>query len=457
MAIQQSGIELGQVTREWVERDRKVVLGWRHRPRVIFERGRGVRLWDVEGNEYLDFVSGHISLLLGHNHPALLEVLQAQAQDLWHHYKYFAARPVIEFAELLGEALPGDLGVTNFTAVGSESNEVAMRIARAVTRHFDFVSVVRGLHGGTFGVEGLNSIGGKRKRHLGPMLAPSRVNAIVTPDCYRCPINLTYPSCNIACLDVSDDLIARLTTGEVAAIFAETILGSGGMIVPPPGWLAKLKRLAEKWGALLVLDEVQVSPAKTGKLWCFEHEGVAPDVLALGKGIGAGTPIGAAITTPELAEKARAGDCGVPWAGTYAGHALYAAIAKRQLEILIEQDFASRAARLGERLMAGLRDLQTRYEMIGDVRGRGLYVGVEIVKDRETKEADDPMAHRVRWNALEEGLLITASNNVVKMFPALTITEDEIDEGVSKIERAVLRAQEGHPRDVTVFTDSTVI
>ena len=456
MTVEQSGVQLGRATQEWIERDRKVVLGWRHRPQVIFERGSGLRLWDVDGNEYLDFVSGHISLLLGHNHPALLEALSAQAQDLWHHYKYFAARPVIEFAELLAEALPGDLGVTNFTAVGSESNEVAMRIARAVTKRFDFVSVIRGLHGGTFGVEGLNSIGGKRKRGLGPMLSPSRANAILTPSCYRCPINLTYPSCNIACLDVSDELIERTTTGEVAAIFAETILGTGGMIVPPPGWLAKLKALAEKWGALLILDEVQVSPAKTGKLWCFEHEGVIPDVLTLGKGIGAGTPIGATVTTPDLAEQAR-GQCGVPWAGTYAGDSLYAAVARRQLEILIEQDLSGRAAVMGERLLAGLREIQSRYELIGDVRGRGLYVGVEVVKDRVTKEPDNAAAHRVRWNAMEEGLLVTASDNVVKMFPALVISEAEIEEGLAKLERAVRRAQEGHPRDVTVFTEGTVV
>ncbi len=170
-------------TATWIERDDRAVLGWRHFPRVVFERGQGLRLWDVDGHEYLDFVSGHISLLLGHGHPELRQALIEQSAKLWHHYKYFAAPSVIEFAEVLKSALPPELDMVNFAAVGSESNEIALRIARGVTRAFDLVAVIGGLYGGTLAAESLNSIGGARKRNLGPLLSPSRTSTVLTPYC----------------------------------------------------------------------------------------------------------------------------------------------------------------------------------------------------------------------------------------------------------------------------------
>ena len=443
-------------TADWVRRDDAAILGWRHLPRVVFERGQGLRLWDVDGREYLDFVSGHISLLLGHNHPELREVLIEQSAKLWHHYKYFAATPVIEFAETLKAALPEGLDVVNFAAVGSEANEIALRVARGVTKAFDVVAVIGGLYGGTLTVEGLNSIGGPRKRHLGPLLNPARTSTILTPDCYRCPIGLKYPSCDIECVKASEELTERVSTGDVAAIITESILGAGGMIVPPPEWLPRLKAMAERLGALLILDEVQVAPFKTGRTWCFEHSGIVPDVLALGKGIGAGMAITAMATRQDLADRAREAEVGIPWAGTFAGEPLYAAVAKRSFEILLAGNYAHRAAERGEYLMSRLRDLQQRHEVIGDVRGRGLYIGVEIVKDSIGRARDNAMMHRIRWNALEEGLLVAGSSNVLKMFPALIIEPADIEEGVEKLERAIKRAIEGHPRGVTRFTTTSV-
>lgn len=442
-------------TRELRAREDKHLLAWHHEPRIIFKEARGVRLWDVDGREYLDFVSGHINLLLGHNHPELVQALAEQASKLWTHYKYYTTDTTIAFSELLAEALPDGLDVLNFTTTGSEANEVAMRLARGATGRFDMVSVIRGLHGGTFAVESLTSIGGPRKRGLGPMLMPARANAVLPPYCYRCPINLKFPSCKLACLDASDEMIERTTTGEVAAIFAETIMGSGGMIVPPEGWLPKLKRLAEKWGALLVLDEVQVSPAKTGSLWCFEQFGAQPDILTLGKGTGGGMSIGAAVTSREIVDKAKETGCGIPWGSTFVGEALDAAVAKRQLEILIRDGFAQRAARLGEHFMKRLNELKDRYDVVGDVRGRGMYVGVEIVTDKATKQKNGKLMQRIRYNAIDNGLLIGGSGNVLKIFPALVISEAELDEGVAIIERAIRLALDGHPRGVERFSEGS--
>jgi len=431
------------------------LLAWHHQPRIVFQRGQGMRLWDVDGREYLDFASGHINQLLGHNHPELVQALAEQAAKLWSHYKYYTTDTTIEFAQRLAESLPEGLDVLNFTTTGSEANEVAMRVARGATGRFDMVSIVQGLHGGTFAVESLTSIGGPRKRGLGPMLMPARANAVLAPYCYRCPINLQHPSCGLACLDVSDEMIERTTTGEVAAIFAETILGSGGMIVPPPGWLPKLKQLARKWGALLVLDEVQVSPAKTGTLWCFEQFEVQPDILTLGKGTGGGMSIAAAVTSHEIADEAKKAGCGIPWGSTFVGEALDAAVAKRQLEILIRDGFAARAARLGAHFMGKLNELKERHEVIGDVRGRGLYVGVEIVTDRKTKARNGPLMQRIRYNAIENGLLLGGSGNALKIYPALVATEADLDEGVAIIDKAIRLALDGHPKDVDRFSEGS--
>jgi 2,2-dialkylglycine decarboxylase (pyruvate) len=445
----------GSLTREFGAREDKHLLAWHHQPRIVFKRAQGVQMWDVEGREYLDFVSGHINQLLGHNHPELVQALAEQASKLWSHYKYYTTDTTIEFAETLAQALPDGLDVLNFATTGSEANEIAMRLARGATGRFDMVSVIRGLHGGTVAVESLTTIGGPRKRGLGPLLMPARANAVLAPYCYRCPINLKFPSCQLACLDASDDLIERTTTGEVAAIFAETIMGSGGMIVPPEGWLPKLKRLAKKWGALLVLDEVQVSPAKTGTLWCFEQFGAQPDILTLGKGTGGGMSIGAAVTSREIADEAKKNGCGVPWGSTFVGEALDAAVAKRQLEILIRDGFAKRAAKLGEHFMQRLNELKDRYDVVGDVRGRGMYVGVEIVTDKETKRKNGPLMQRIRYNAVANGLIIGGSGNVLKIFPALIITEQELDAGVAIIDRAIRLALDGHPRGVERFSEGS--
>ena len=443
------------ISRKMHAREDQHLLAWHHQPRIVFQKAAGVRMWDVDGRRFLDFVSGHINQLLGHNHPELVQALAEQSTKLWSHYKYYTTDTTIEFAERLAESLPDGLDVLNFTTTGSEANEVAMRLARGATGRFDMVSVIQGLHGGTFAVESLTTIGGPRKRGLGPMLMPARANAILPPYCYRCPINLKFPSCKLACLDTSDEMIERTTTGEVAAVFAETIMGSGGMVVPPEGWLAKLKRLAQKWGALLVLDEVQVSPAKTGSLWCFEQFGAQPDILTLGKGTGGGMSIGAAVTSREIADKARETGCGIPWGSTFVGEALDAAVAKRQLEILIRDNYAARAKRLGEHFMQRLNELKDKHDVVGDVRGRGMYVGVEIVTDKTTREKNGKLMQRIRYNAIDNGLLIGGSGNVLKIFPALIITEDELDEGVAILDRAIKLALDGHPRGIDRFSEGS--
>jgi 2,2-dialkylglycine decarboxylase (pyruvate) len=438
---------------ELMKRDAKYVLGWRYQPQIVFNGGKGVMLTDVDGNEYYDLTSGMMCMVLGHSHPELTETLREQAGALVHHSSWYSNPAIIEFAELLGRTLPGDLKVVNFTVTGSEANEVAMRMALAVTGKYDIVSVIRGLHGGSLAAESLTTVGGARRRNLGPLMIPSRANAILAPFCYRCPINLEYPGCDVACLESSEQLMESVTSQDVAAVMAETMLVAGGMIVPPRRWLPGLKALAKRWGALLVLDEAQLAPARTGKLWGFEHYDVVPDIVTFAKGMSAGMAICGTITTPEIAERAR-GKSGVPWGGTYSGDPLPAAVALKQLEIVLRDKLTERAASLGGRLDQRLREVAVRSAVIGDVRGQGLYRMLDIVVDKQSKRPDFAMAERIRYNMLLENLVCICVKNFIRICPPLIISEAQIDEIAGRLEQAVQRAQAGLPKDID-FTGSS--
>jgi 4-aminobutyrate aminotransferase-like enzyme len=438
---------------ELMRRDAKYVLGWRYQPRIVFSGGKGVMLTDVDGNEYYDLTSGMMCMVLGHGHPELTETLHEQAGALVHHSSWYSNPAIIEFAELLGRTLPGNLKVVNFTVTGSEANEVAMRLALAVTGKYDIVSVIRGLHGGSLAAESLTTVGGARRRNLGPLMIPSRANAILAPFCYRCPINLEYPGCDVACLESSEQLMESVTSQDVAAVMAETMLVAGGMIVPPPQWLPRLQALAKRWGAILVLDEAQLAPGRTGKLWGFEHYDVVPDIVTFAKGMSAGMAICGTITTPEIAERAR-GKSGIPWGGTYSGDPLPAAVALKQLEIVLRDKLTERAAALGAYLDQRLHEVAGRSTVIGDVRGKALYQMLDVVADKQSKRPDFAMAERIRYNMLLENLVCICVKNFIRICPPLIISEAQIDEIVGRLEQALLRAQAGFPKDID-FTGSS--
>ena len=440
---------------ELMARDEAFIYGWRYEPRVIFESGRGIVLKDVDGNEYFDLTAGMMCMVLGHSHPELTEAIREQADKLVHTSSWYSNPWLIEFAELIASTLPGGLKVVNFAVTGSEANEIAMRMALGVTGRYDIVSVIRGLHGGSLAAEAVTSVGGGRKAHLGPLMMPSHRNAIYAPLCYRCPVNLEYPGCNVACLDHSEELMEHITSRNLALIMAETIPVAGGMVVPPPEWLPRLRAMADRWGALLMLDEAQLAPAKTGSIWAFEHYDVMPDIVSFGKGMTAGMGIAGTVTTPEIAEEAR-GKAGLPWGGTYSGDPLPAAVALKQLQIVLRDNLAEQAAAKGARLRAGLEAIQRKYDVVGDVRGEGLYYLLDIVETPESRRPDPAMAERIRYNALLEGLATIAVKNFIRVCPALIITEAEIDETLGRLETAVQRSVEGFPRDLDYATSSSL-
>ncbi len=438
---------------ELMGRDAASVLGWRYEPRIVFQSAHGVMITDVDGNDYYDMSSGMMSLVLGHCHPELTETIKEQAERLVHVSSWYSNPWAIEFAELIGSTLPGDLRVVNFAVTGSEANEIAMRMALGVTGKHDIVSVIRGLHGGSLAAEAMTTVGGGRRRGLGPLTIPAAVNAILAPFCYRCPVNLDYPSCDVACLETSEELLEHMTSQEVAAILAEPIMVAGGMIVPPPEWLARLKELARRWGAFLVLDEAQLAPARTGRLWGFQHGDVVPDIVTFAKGMSAGMAICGAVTTPEIAEAAR-GHAGVPWSGTFPADPLPAAVALKSLQIVLRDKLSERAAALGEGLQRGLDELKESFECVGDVRGRGLYRMLDIVADKGAKTPDHAMAERIRYNAMMGGVALICVKNFIRICPPLIITGGEIDDVLGRLEAAIKRSVAGHPKDID-FTKSS--
>src|SRR5579863_240993 len=445
--VMEKSIRFSNVHADYQARDAKSVFGWRFAPRLIIKAGKGAKLVDMDDNEYYDLTSGMMSMTLGHSHPELTEVMQEMAGALVHTSSWYSNPWVVEFAELLGSTLPGDLKVVDFAVTGSEANEVAMRMALAATGKYDIVSMIRGLHGGSLAVEALTTVGGNRRKGLGPLMFPAKANALLPPFCYRCPVNSSYPGCDIACLKQSEEMLEFVTSQNIAAILQETIPVAGGMIVPPKKWLPRLAEMAKRWGALLILDEAQLAPARTGRMWALEHYGVTPDIVTFGKGLTAGLAICGTITTPEIAEKVR-GDAGLPWAGTYSSDPFVAAVALKQLEIVLRDKLAERAERLGELAIAELNALKEKYEVVGDVRGMGLYRMLDIVKDRKTRTPDPLMAERIRYNAVMEGVVTIAVKHYVRFCPPLIVTEAEIKDIVGRLGVAIQRAIDGYPRDV---------
>ncbi len=436
-------------------RDEARVFGWRYGPAIQFERGEGIWLFDVDGKRYYDLTAGMMCNLLGHCHPELVETMREQAGRIWHENSWYSNPHIVRFAERIASTLPEGLDVVNFAVTGSEANEIAMRMALAATGKHDILSVIRGLHGGSLAVESVTTIGGARRRNLGPLLAPANAPAIYAPFCYRCPIDRAYPACGVACLDRSRELIDHVTSGDIAAVIAETMLVAGGMVVPPPEWLPRLKALAEAEGALLVLDEAQLAPARTGRLWGFQHYDAVPDIVTFAKGMSAGLAICGAVTTREIAERVR-GKAGLPWAGTYSGDPLPAAVADKQLEIVLRDGLDRRAAAQGEALRRALEGLAARHELIGEVRGKGLYQMLDIVTDRESRTPDPAMAERIRLNAALDGVIVICVKNFIRICPPLTVEDAEIAAFTERLDRAVRRSLDGHPKDVDFRSTSSL-
>ena len=402
----------------------------------IADRACGSFVEDAAGRRVLDFTSGQMSAILGHSHPEIVDVVRDLIGRLDHLYSGMLSRPVIDLAELLGSLVPGLTKVLLLTT-GAESNEAALKMAKIVTGGWEVVGFAQSWHGMTGGAAGATYSAGRRGH--GP--APVGSMAVFAPNAYRPRfVDATGELDWRTELDDAFELIDRQSSGGLAAFIAEPILSSGGVLDLPPGYLAALRAGCRERGMLLVLDEAQTGLGRTGSTFAFERDGVVPDILTLSKTLGAGLPLAAVVTTEEIEQQAH--ERGFLFYTTHVSDPLPSAVGLKVVEVVLRDRLADRAAAAGARLQAGLRELREQYECVGDVRGRGLLVGMEIVADKVSKASAPELGAAVTRRCLELGLSMNITGlrgmgGVFRIAPPLTVTDAEIDLGIAILDEAL--------------------
>ena len=424
----------------WDDVERHVVrYGGAFTPEII-ARAEGSFVYTEDGRRILDFTSGQMSAILGHAHPEIVATVRQQIGELDHLFSGMLSRPVVELCRRLAESLPAPLSKTLLLTTGAESNEAAVRMAKLVTGRHEVVSFARSWHGMTQAAVAATYSAGRKG--YGP--PPPGNFAIPTPNPYR--PDFTTPAGELDWrrqLDFGFDLIDAQSVGSLAACIVEPILSSGGVIEPPPGYLAALQEKCRERGMLLILDEAQTGLCRTGTWYAFQRDGVVPDILTLSKTLGAGLPLAAVVTSEDIEEQAHAR--GFLFYTTHVSDPLPAAVGNTVLTILERDGLDERAQKLGDQLRRGLLELKDRHAVVGDVRGRGLLQGLELVLDRGTKEPADRLGAAVTRHSLHLGLHLNVvqlpgMGSVFRIAPALTSTEDEISLGLEMLDTALIRA-----------------
>ncbi|VVD60986.1 aspartate aminotransferase family protein [Pandoraea anhela] len=403
---------------------------------MIVERAQGSFVYDADGRAILDFTSGQMSAVLGHSHPEIVSVVTQAIGTLDHLFSGMLSRPVVDLATRLAEITPPGLDRAMLLSTGAESNEAAIRMAKLVTGKHEVVGFAQSWHGMTGAAASATYSAGRKG--VGPAAVGSF--AIPAPFTYRPRFGSSGQYDYLAELDYAFDLIDRQSSGNLAAFIAEPILSSGGIIELPPGYLAALKRKCEARGMLLILDEAQTGIGRTGTMFAFERDGVTPDILTLSKTLGAGLPLAAIVTSAEIEELAH--ERGYLFYTTHVSDPLPAAVGLRVLDVVARDGLVARANVMGERLRNGLLSLMERFECVGDVRGRGLLLGMEIVKDRRTKAPADGLGAKITRECMHLGLSMNivqlpGMGGVFRIAPPLTVSEAEIDLGLSLLGQAI--------------------
>lgn len=399
---------------------------------LVLQKASGMNLWDVDGNRYLDFTAGIAVMNVGWNHPKVVSAVQEQANLLSHGaFLDFASEIPVRCAENLIGLLPDGLDRVYYSNSGAESVEAAMKLARYHTKRKYFISFYGGFHGRTFGALSLTAARVVQRRYFGPFLP---VIHVPYPDPYR-PLCGDGAACDIDTLTYLEDEVFRsdVAPDEVAAIFVEPILGEGGYIVPPPTFLARLRNLCDENGILLVADEVQSGCFRTGRFLASEHSGIRPDIVCLGKAIGGGLPLGITVASDDI----------MTWppgshASTFGGNNLSCAAALAVLDLLGEKGLGDRVLAAGEYLKKRLRELQEVHPIIGDVRGIGLMVGIELVSDRAAKSPANRERETILRQAFKSGItLLPAGVSTIRFSPPLIVQEEDIETGVAILDRVM--------------------
>jgi 4-aminobutyrate aminotransferase-like enzyme len=388
-------------------------------------------LWDVEGKKYLDFFGGIVTVSVGHCNPRVTSKIKEQTDKLQHGSTVFPNEAIVSIAEKLAEITPGEISKTYFTNSGTEANEMAVQLARVFTGNYEVVALRHGYSGRSQLAQGLTGHAPWRKSLPGTMGVVHAIN----PYCYRCPFGLKYPDCGVACAKDVENVIQTTTSGSVAAFIAEPIQGVGGFITAPPEYFKIVFNIIKKYDGLFIADEVQTAWGRTGKKWFgIEHWEVTPDIITSAKGLANGTPIGVTMTRPQIADSFKGLQI-----STFGGNPVTSVAARATIAVMEEDDLKENSAMVGGYYRAKLEELQQKHPLMGEVRGMGLLQGIELVKDRQTKEPAPQETNRVMDEAKNRGLLIGKGGlygNVLRTSPPLNIGKADVDEAIRILDEA---------------------
>lgn len=425
----------GPSAREIIAKDEHYVATTTKSLPVVARSAKGLVVEDVDGNLLLDFSSGISVLNTGHCHPRVVEAVRKQSGELMHfagtdfYYDLQAS-----LAQRLSEITPGPPEKKVFFGnSGAESIEAAIKIAKWSTQRRRVIAFIGAFHGRTTGALSLTASKNVQKQRFFPTM--DGVTHIPFANCYRCPYHLEYPSCDLWCAKTLDEtyLSTFVPPDEVSALFGEPVQGEGGYIVPPKEFYPTIRKTLDKYGILLVDDEVQAGLGRTGRMWGIEHWGIYPDILTISKSLGSGIPISATVFRKEL-------DFGVQGAhsNTFGGNLVGCAASLATLDVLSEEKLVERSEKMGAYLRKRLEELQEKHELIGDVRGLGLMLAIELVRDRRTKDFATAERDRVIAEAFRRGLiLLGCGRSGIRLIPSLTVTEEQIDTALAILDESL--------------------
>lgn len=429
-----NGTEFPDDAADLLGRHREVIPNWvalYYKDPIELVKGEGTRVWDSSGKEYLDFFGGIVTTISGHVVQKMVDALTEQAGKIAHTSTLYLIRPMVELAEKLTGMAPIDAPAKAFfVGSGTEAIDAALLLATTWRRTNEVIALRHSYHGRSFGAVGVTNAKGWNSSSFTPL----NVSYALSPYCYRCPLGLTYPDCGVAC---AEDLrtVIEGTSGEPAAMIAEPIQGVGGFLTPPPEYFRIVKQILDEYGIPFIADEVQTGFGRTGEaFWGIESYGVQADAIVCAKGLGNGMAIGAVISRTDMMDSLRASSI-----STFGGNPLATTYALANIENIEENRLQENSYKVGNRLYRDLKDLEERFEMIGEVRGKGLMIGVELVTDGESKAPNPDGASQVMEACKDRGLLIGRGGlygNVLRIAPPMVITEDDAARAVETLEVA---------------------
>ncbi len=408
---------------------------------ITVVEGKGAILKDAEGREYIDSFAGISVVNSGHCNPAVIEAARRQMEKLIHACGYvYYLKPVADLAEKLAHLLGDGLQKSFFANSGAEAVECGLKLAKKFTKKQELVAVMGSFHGRTVATLSITGQAGRRGYGMGPYM--SGVAFAPTPYCYRCPLGLEYPSCGIQCAKMLEDVVAYSTSGTVAGFVAEPVMGEGGIIVPPPEYFTEIKKILDEHQILYVADEVQSGFGRTGEMFGFQHYGVTPDIVCTAKAIADGFPLSACTTRPEIADSFDPGD----HLSTFGGNPVSCAAAIANIDFMLKERLVEKSKKDGEYAMKRLKEIAEKQELVGDVRGKGLMIGIELVKDRKSKSPAAEEAVRVRDLCRGKSVLIGhggLKGNVLRIQPPLVISREQLDRVIETVDQSLAEVSRG--------------